>query len=177
MPRHLFIKFRPIAQKIRSGWYLRVLGPKIADPRLWGLNRRAITMGFGAGIGISFIPLPAHIVIGLVAAMVWHLNVPAVVAGMLLFNPLTAVPLYYFAYRVGALLLGQAPGPFAFQLSWDWLQTGLGTVWKPFLVGCLVCGIVGGFLAYRLLELLWRVSTVNRKNARRGAGRERTPPG
>lgn len=178
MPRHLFVKFRPIAQKVRSGWYLKVLGPKIADPRLWGLNRRAITMGFGAGIAIAFIPLPAHVVIGLLAAMIWHLNVPALVAGMLLFNPFTAVPLFYFAYRVGALLLGHKPGPFAFELSWNWLQTGLGAVWKPFLVGCLVSSVVGGYLAYQLLELLWRVSTVNRMNARRSGARDRTaPPG
>ena len=58
------------------------------------------------------------------------------------------VPLYYVAYRVGALLLGIQPGTFAFELSWNWLQSGLGAVWKPFLVGCLVCGVVGGYLAY-----------------------------
>ncbi len=63
-------------------------------------------------------------------------------------------------------------GKFTFELSWTWLQTGLGTIWKPFLVGCLVCSIVGGFLAYRLLELIWRISTVNRLNAKRAGVRE-----
>lgn len=176
MPRHLFVKFRPIAEKLRSSWYFRALGPKLTDPRLWGVNRRAITMAFGAGVAICFIPLPAHIVFGLVAAMLWHLNVPAMVATMLLLNPLTAVPIYYFAYRIGVMLLGYTPGPFAFELSWAWLQDGLGAVWKPFLVGCLVCGIVCGFLAYQLLELAWRISTMNRKNARREAAREKLPP-
>jgi uncharacterized protein (DUF2062 family) len=176
MPRQLFVKFRPIAEKLRGSWYFRVLGPKVTDPRLWGVNRRAITMGFAAGIAITFIPLPAHLVFGLLAAMIWHLNVPAVVGALLVFNPFTAVPIYYFAYRVGVLLLGYKPGPFAFELSWNWLQTGLGAVWKPFLIGCLVCSVVGGYLTYQLLELLWRVSTVNRMNARRGAARDRTPP-
>ena len=172
MPRQLFVKFRPIAAKLRQGWYFRVLGPKLTDSRLWSLNRRAITAAFGAGIAISFIPLPAHLLLGLVAAMVWHLNVPAMMGTLLLFNPLTAVPVYYVAYRVGALLLGHTPGPFNFEPSWDWLQNGLGSIWKPFLVGCLVCSIVGGYLGYRLLELAWRVSTVNRKNARRGLFRK-----
>jgi hypothetical protein len=36
--------------------------------------------------------------------------------------------------------------------------------------------VVGGFLAYRLLELAWRISTMNRKNARREASREKLPP-
>jgi uncharacterized protein (DUF2062 family) len=176
MPRQLFVKFRPFAEKLRSSWYFRALGPKITDPRLWGVNRRAITMACGAGIAISFIPLPAHIVFGLIAAMIWHLNVPAMVTTLLILNPLTAVPVYYFAYRIGALLLGFQPGPFAFELSWTWLQNGLGAVWKPFLVGCLVCGVIGGLLAYQAMELAWRISTVNRKNARRDANRDKLPP-
>ena len=105
MPRQLFVKFRPVAEKLRGSWYFRALGPRVTDPRLWGVNRRAITTAFGAAIAICFIPLPAHLIIGLVAAMIWHLNVPTVVGTLLVFNPFTAVPVYFFAYRVGALLL------------------------------------------------------------------------
>lgn len=177
MPRHLFIKFRPIAAKLRGSWYFRALGPKLTDPRLWSLNRRAITTAFGAGIAISFIPLPLHLPLGLIVAMIWHLNVPTIIGTALLVNPVTAVPVYYAAYRVGIVLLGRQPGAFTFELSWNWLQTGLGSIWKPFLLGCLVCGVLGGYLAYRLLELVWRISTVNRFNARRilrrGALREK----
>jgi uncharacterized protein len=173
MPRKLFVKFRPVAEKLRGAWYFRALGPKLTDPRLWGVNRRAITAAFGAGIAISFIPLPAHLVIGLVAAMIWHLNVPTMVGTLLVVNPFTALPVYYFAYRVGALLLQHTPGPFKFEASWDWLQTGLGTIWKPFLLGCLVCAIVMGFLSTKLLELLWRIDLRSRWKARRAAARVR----
>jgi uncharacterized protein (DUF2062 family) len=176
MPRPLFVKFRPIAQKLRNSRLFRLLGPKITDPRLWSLNRRAITMAFGAGIAISFIPLPIHLPVGLVAAMIWHLNVPTLVVTAMAVNPITALPVYYFAYRVGVLLLGTQPGNFGFELSWSWLQHGLGAIWKPFLLGCLVCAVIGGFGAYRLLELIWRISTVNRKSARRSAAQKRYPP-
>jgi uncharacterized protein (DUF2062 family) len=169
MPRRLYVKLRPIAEKLRSSWYFRVLGPRITDTRLWGVNRRAITTAFGAGIAIWFIPLPAHLVISLVAAIIWRLNVPTVVLTSLLLNPLTVVPVYYFAYRVGALLLSYSPGPFRFELSWDWLQTGLGALWKPFLLGCLVCAVVGGYLGTRLLDLLWRANLRSRWRARRDA--------
>lgn len=172
MPRRLFLKLRPMAARLRESWYFRLLGPRLTDSRLWSVNRRAITTSFGAAIAISFIPLPAHLLIGLVAAMIWRLNLPTMFGSLLLLNPLTAVPLYYAAYRVGTLVLGQPVGKFTFELSTKWLQTGLGTIWKPFLVGCLVCSVVCGFLAYRLLELLWRISTVNRLNARRAGVRE-----
>lgn len=160
-----------MARKLRDKWYFRLLGPRLTDQRLWGLNRRAITAAFGTGIAISFIPLPIHLFIGLAAAVIWRLNIPAMVGTLLLLNPLTAVPVYYMAYRVGALLLRVRPGSFAFELSWAWLQNGLGSVWKPFLLGCMVCGVLGGYLAYRLLELAWRYSTVSRLNARRNSVR------
>lgn len=176
MPRPLFVKFRPFAQKLRGSRLFRLLGPKITDPRLWSMNRRAITMAFGTGIAIAFIPLPIHLPAGLIAAMIWHLNVPTLVVTSAVVNPVTALPVYYFAYRVGALLLGQPTGTFGFELSWSWLQNGLGATWKPFLLGCLVCSVIGGYGAYRLLEVVWRISTINRKSARRMAAQKRYPP-
>ena len=172
MPRQIFIRFQPIAARMRQSWYFRMLGPRLTDSRLWGVNRRAITAAFGVGVAIAFIPLPAHLLFGLGAAVIWRLNIPAMVGTLLLLNPLTAVPVYYVAYRVGTLLLRTPPGQFAFELSWAWLQNGLGSIWKPFLIGCLVCAVVGGYLAYLALELAWRFSTVNRLNARRRAVRE-----
>lgn len=177
MPRQLFVKIRPIAQKLRGTRLFRMLGPRITDSRLWSLNRRGITMAFGTGVAISFIPLPVQLPASLLAAMIWHLNVPTLVLTSTLVNPFTALPVYYFAYRVGALLLGVEPGGFSFELSWAWLQHGLGTIWKPFLLGCLVCAVVGGYGSYRLLEVLWRISARNRKSARRlAAAQKRYPP-
>jgi uncharacterized protein (DUF2062 family) len=160
-----------LATRLRSSWYFRVLGPRLTDARLWSVNRRAITAAFGSGIAVCLVPLPIHLLLGLLVAMIWRLNVPAMVATLLLLNPLTVVPVYYAAYWVGTLLVGAPPGDFTFELSWDWLQNGLGTYWKPFLVGCLVCSVAGGLLGYWLLELVWRVSTVSRLNARRNTVR------
>ena len=177
MPRQLFLKIRPIAQKLRNTRLFRLLGPKLGDSRLWSLNRRAITMAFGTGVAISFIPLPAQLPLSLLAAMLWRLNVPTLVLTSTIVNPVTALPIYYFAYRVGAFLLGVEPGGFDFEFSWAWLQHGLGAIWKPFLLGCLVCATVGGYVGYRTLELMWRISTMNRKIARRSAAaQKRYPP-
>src|SRR5882724_3087911 len=69
-------------------------------------------------------------------------------------------------HLVGAALLDVAPTGFSFEMSWDWLQNGLGPMWKPFLVGCLVCGVVGGVLGYMTLELVWRWRVAARYKAR-----------
>ncbi len=167
MPRRMFNRLRPVAERVRHSRYVEILGPKLRDSRLWSVNRRAITSAFGVGIAIQFIPLPMHLPLGLIAAMLLHLNVPAMVVTMFIVNPFTAVPIYYFAYRVGAFLLGTPPGNFAFELGWNWLGHGLGSIWKPFLVGCLVCAIVLGLAGRWLLELTWRWSVGSRVTARR----------
>ncbi|MEZ5532238.1 MAG: DUF2062 domain-containing protein [Steroidobacteraceae bacterium] len=156
MPRHLIRKWTPSPEQIRSHWYLRPFGTRIADPALWSVTRRGVTAAFGAGLAICFVPLPVHLVLAAIVAVVARINAPVLVATVLLVNPLTFVPVYYSAYRVGAALLGHVPQPFRFELSWAWLQYGLGPLWKPFLVGCLVCSVVAGVLGWALLEWFWR---------------------
>jgi uncharacterized protein (DUF2062 family) len=68
------------------------------------------------------------------------------------------VPFYYGAYRLGALVLRGTPRHFAFQPSWRWLEHGLGPLWKPFLLGCLISGVVSGLLGRWGLELVWRAA-------------------
>jgi uncharacterized protein len=76
------------------------------------------------------------------------------------------LPIYYVAYRVGALVSGAPVRHFGFRLSWDWLQHGLGPAWKPFLVGCLVCAIVCGVGGWLALEMLWRWHVMHRRYGR-----------
>lgn len=167
MPRRLLRRVLPHPEKLRQRWIFRAFGNRLTDPRLWSLSRRSITAGFGAGLAISFIPLPVHVPVGLLTAIVWRLNVPVVCAATLLTNPVTAVPVFLMAYRVGSMLLGTPPQAFTFEPSWDWLQHGLGPRWKPFLLGCLACSMVVGYGGYLALELLWRWATVRRLRGRR----------
>jgi uncharacterized protein (DUF2062 family) len=157
MPRTLLKRICPSPRALESQWFVRLFGKRIADPRLWGLCRRGVTGAFGLGIAVSFIPLPIHCVLATLLAVTLRLNIPVIIGTVFLVNPLTMVPVYYLAYRVGTFVLDvQQPTGFAFKMSWDWLQNGLGPMWEPFLVGCLVCGVVGGVLGYMGLELAWR---------------------
>lgn len=169
MPRRLLKKIAPHPHALASRWYLKAFGSHLTDPRLWSLQRRGITGAFGAGLAICFVPLPVHTPLATLVAIVWRLNVPAVIATTWIVNPFTMVPIYYAAYRVGAAIIGAAPRAFGFRLSWDWLQHGLGPMWKPFLVGCLVCSIVCGVGGRLLSELVWRWSVVRRYRERRTA--------
>ena len=162
MPRRLVKQLSEWVHQRRDRWYLSVFGERVTDPLLWSLNRHSITKAFGAGIAIAFIPLPMHMIAAVLVALYWRLNLPVTLASTWVVNPFTMVPFYYGAYRLGALLLRKAPHRFRFQLSWHWLEHGLGPLWRPFLLGCLVSAVIFGLLGRWGLELAWR-SAVRRK--------------
>lgn len=179
MPRRLIKRIMPSPGSLERRWFLRPFGTRIADPRLWGLCRHGVTGAFGAGLAICFIPLPVHLIVSSLVAVAWRLNIPVIIGTVMLINPLTILPVYYAAYRVGTALLGLPPERFAFEMSWGWLQTGLGPIWKPFLTGCLVSGVVVGVLGWMMLELAWRWRVASRyRNRREGSGNgvRPTPP-
>jgi uncharacterized protein (DUF2062 family) len=156
MPRRFLKKITPHPLKLQKQWFLRIFGKRMTHPGLWSLQRRAVTGAFAAGLAISFVPLPIHLPLGALIAIVWRLNVPTIALTLLIVNPLTALPIYYAAYRVGAAVLRADPQRFAFELSFEWLQHGLGPIWKPFLVGCLICSTLVAALGWLTLEALWR---------------------
>jgi uncharacterized protein (DUF2062 family) len=156
MPRKTIKRLVAWSTSKPHSWYMRLFGKRIADAHLFTMNRHAITAAFGTGLAISFIPLPVHTLLAIIVSVSRRLNLPVAIAATWVVNPLTAVPIYYGAYRVGALLINHPVRHFAFQLSWRWMEHGLGPVWKPFLLGCLVSGIIAGLLGRWVLELVWR---------------------
>lgn len=156
MPRRLLKKITPHPTKLQSRWFLRIFGHRVTNPRLWSLQRRSVTQAFGIGLAICFIPLPVHLPLAVLIAIVRQINVATIVGTVCLVNPFTVVPVFYSAYRVGAAALGLPVEKFDFQLSFGWLEHGLGPVWKPFLLGCLLCSIVAGLTGRIGLDLFWR---------------------
>lgn len=141
----------------------------LENPAYWSLNRRNVTRAFALGLFVSFTPLPIHVALAAVLALALRLNVPAAVAGAFLTNPLTMVPLFFLAYWIGCQLLGLGERPFNFEMSWEWLTTGLLPVWKPLLLGCLVMGTLSAVVGYLLLGGIWHLSLVLKYHKRKGA--------
>lgn len=176
MPRRFFRKITPRRDTVRNFWALKPFVRFFGDPRLWSLQRRTVTPAFGVGLAVNFVPLPIHIPLAVLISILCRINIPAAIIGTALVNPLTVVPIYYLAYKIGVVVTGAPPQHFAFEMSWDWVQHGLGPIWRPFLVGCAVCGALTGLLGYALLDVAWRLNVRKRYRARAGAGNRQIDP-
>ena len=84
--------------------------------------------------------------------------------------------MFFVAYKVGALIIDAPVQVIDFELSFAWLSNGLSTVWKPFLLGCLVCGLSAGSLGYFAVSMLWRWQVVHkwRQRKKRRSGKTRS---
>jgi len=162
----------PDHEKIRNNKQLnKVFGTLLHDPNLLHLNRRSVSMAFFVGLFFAFVPLPTQMIMAAAVAILVRCNLPISVGLVWLTNPVTMPPIFYFAYKVGAWILGTPEHAFTFELSWAWLGTELAAIWQPFLLGCTVSGLVFGALGYGTIRLLWRLHIIKilkkRKNKRR----------
>lgn len=176
MPRKFLKRFLPEHRDLHERWYLRPLKALMQDPGVLHINRRSMCKGFALGIFLGFVPVPMQMLFAVLGAIWLRVNLPMAVASVWITNPVTMPPLYYFCYEVGAWLLGIPESPFHFELSFDWLLTELGAVWKPFLLGSFVLGTISSILAYTLSNAFW-TWYVMRQFRRRPAARARAKQG
>ncbi len=177
MPKKLIQRLVPGMNSIREHKSLHLFGDLLHDPNLWHLNRRSVAGAFAVGLFTAFIPVPGQMLIAAALAIFFRVNLPLSVMLVLITNPITIPPLYYLAYKVGNAILGNVPGTFNFELSFDWLVNGLIPVWKPFLLGCFVLGALAALIGYSAIRLYWRMYVLRNRERRRLRKRNGTSSG
>ena len=155
MPRRLFKRYMPDPESIRSQKSLRFLGKLTHDPNLWHLNRHSVSRAMAAGLFAAFIPMPMQMLLAAGLAVWIRSNLPISVGLVWLTNPIT-MPGLLLHLQAGRLVdAGAAAHPAGpSHLGMD--QPGLSSLWQPFLLGSVVCGIIAAILGYALTMLYWR---------------------
>lgn len=166
MPRKLIRKYMPDEAKLKENRHLSWLGEYIHDPNLWHLTRKSVCKAFMVGLFCAFLPIPAQMLLAAILALFIRSNLPISVGLVWITNPITMPPIFYFTYLVGVWLMDLPAQAMEFELSVDWLSSGLSHIWQPLLLGSVICGIVAGILGYFLMQAFW-VWQVNRSWKRR----------
>jgi uncharacterized protein len=131
-------------------------------------------LAFAIGSAIAFCPFYGfHMALVGLCTWAFKLNFIALLAGALINNPWTIVPILGGTYWTGAILLGRSESP-----SFDWSELGFRAIYEqvmpyavPFAVGGVVLSLIAAILSYPLaLYLIMK----HRQNAARRA--EPLPP-
>ena len=167
MPKKLLKRYLPDPKKIKEIKALEFLGDKLHSPYLWHLNRHSVSRAFAVGFWAMYTPpLPWQQVIAAILAIYFNANLPIAVALVWITNPLTWLPMYFFAYKIGTLLLGM--DSFGFEQFSELFSIEkaleLGT---PFLLGCFFLMNLGAVLGYFGVQLLWRRSVQHQMDLRK----------
>ncbi|MCC6139091.1 MAG: DUF2062 domain-containing protein [Nitrospira sp.] len=106
---------------------------------------------FAIGTAIAFCPFYGfHTLLAIGCTWGFRLNFIAIMAGNLINNPWTLIPILGATYWTGALLLGQTETP-----SFDWHDLSFSGIYEqvlpyaiPFALGGIVLSLIGSLLAY-----------------------------
>ena len=157
MAKKFLRKFLPHPDVIIHNRWIKLFGPRLQDPSLWHINRRSCSLAVALGIFCAFIPVPFQMLIVAAAAIWIRVNILIAVPMVWVSNPVTMGPMYYLCYLVGTEILGGHPAGFQFELSFDWLLTELVLIWQPFLLGCLILGLLSALAGFILVRVLWHL--------------------
>jgi len=169
MPHKFLKKYSPNSQTIRNNKALSFLGDNIHQPYLWHMNRNSVARAFAIGLFCTWIPIPLQTVVAAVLAIYYRAHLPLSVALVFITNPVTIPPMFYFAYKLGSMVLSIDPQTVPMDLGWHWITTTLGQIWKPLLFGCLMLGIISSAVGYFAIHSIWRQSIRRRWKDRKEA--------
>lgn len=169
MPKQLLKKYMPNPETIKAHKSLQFLGEKLHNPNLWHLNRRSVSIAFAIGLFCAWIPTPTQMALAAIGAFYFRGNLPIAVGLVWLTNPITMPPLFYFAYLVGLWILNM---PSAAEFSLDAVLSG--GLWIPFLIGCLIVGVLCSTAGYFGIQAFWYYH-VSKKWTRRQIKRGQKP--
>ena len=167
MARRFISRYLPNPQKLREHPSLRPLGKWLQNPEIWHMHRRSVSGACFIGLFCSFLPFPGHMLTAAAMAILLRCNLPLSVALVWVSNPLTIPQMFYFAYKLGASMLGTQLTVSTVRLDIDWLAEQFDQIWRPLLLGSLVCGWVSGLTAFAVARLAWRIDVSRRWRARR----------
>lgn len=173
----------PTREKIFAARAFKPFAPLFDKPEYWAFKRDKVALAVAIGLFCGMLPAPTQFAAALIIAYFARTNLPVALFSTLYTNPLTLIPLYVAAHKLGSwLLTGSAPAgdlviP-AFGEPGFWLDAGRWVLQfgKPLGLGILIMGSVFALIGYALVQIGWRINVRRKQTRRRLRLSRRTPP-
>jgi len=160
MPRKLLKRIMPDHKTMCEHPHLQRFGQRLAEPKLWHLNRRSVAGALALGLFIGFMPILGQMFVAATLAILFRVNLPISAMAVWISNPLTVAPMYFFTYKVGTWILQLPLEKQEFTLSWEWFTSDFLNIWQPFLLGSIVCGLIAAIIGLLFVRLIWRLMVI-----------------
>ncbi len=167
---------------MREHALLRPFARYLAHPALWSLHRRSVALAVAVGMFGGLIPGPLQMLTAGILAVLLRCNFPIALVTTLYSNPLTIVPLYLAAYKLGSWATGMSGHTTLPPLPhFDWSRVADSTralmqwaisLGEPLLVGLPLLAALLALLGYAVVRVGWNCS-IRRQWSRRRAARLR----
>ena len=144
----------------------KVADTKMADPRLWHLNRRSVAGAVAVGLFVGWLPIPMQMLVAAILAAVLRVHVPVSVVLVWFSNPITFPPLLYAAWFVGSTLLGTPMVSAPLSMNVLALLKATADAWPIILFGSVFCASLSAVVGFFAMNLIWRMVAIRRWRAR-----------
>ncbi len=95
-----------LRRSLKKSYLHRIWGHKLFAGALWKADSRSIAGGLALGLFIGFTPtIPLQMLMGAIGAMYFRVNLPIALVACWVTNPLTAVPIYTVAWKLGKYIV------------------------------------------------------------------------
>jgi len=167
MPRRFFSRLTDrFDPKKEYPWYLKPFEFLLTHPVYFTAGRRTVSGGIALGVFIGLLPLPGQTALAIVGALLLRVSLPLAALSVWISNPLTFVPIFYFAYRVGAMLLNIPAEAVPTEPGLNWLSEEIALRWQPLAYGSILIATSAASVAYLTVSTLWHVLTLQRYRRR-----------
>ena len=125
------------------------------------VNRKMVANAMFVGLFFAMIPMPMQMLAVILTLSVIKFNVPIAISLVWITNPLTMPFIFYGEYTLGNLFLAQEGVPI--QMTIEWFQNNLDTIFMPLYLGALITAVFLAFSSRYLVNHLWKRSVKNEK--------------
>lgn len=127
---------------------------------IWKIDRFRLANGLSLGLFIAFTPtIPFQMLLCFIGAIILHVNLPIALAACWVTNPLTAIPVFLAAHKLGKYILeNTAIEAYTLELFRLYDKTGgmmqeSMYLWTGSLVFALTAAVLGNLLVHLIYDL------------------------
>ena len=153
MIKNVIKRLFPKLDAVKEEKILKIFGPAVLQPNLWHINKKSVSRGFAIGAFCAFLPIPGQMIIAAFLSITFAANLPISVILTWISNPFTYTPIFYFAYKVGKIIINADINVDEKEID---MLSNIKDIWEPLLLGSIILAIIGSIISYILIRVYWR---------------------